>query len=64
MQWVQPAATNAGKWRYLWKKQISWAFNRVIKIYFYAKRQTSDLSWEFLRTENKQIKTVQNNSDV
>ena len=27
-----------------------------------GKRQTSDLSWEFLKIENKQIKTVQNNS--
>ena len=27
------------------------------------KRQTSDMSWEFLRIENKQIKTVQNNSN-
>ena len=35
---------------------------REIKIRVYGKRQTSDLSWEFLRIENKQIKTVQNNS--
>ena len=33
--------------------------NREIKIPVYAKGQTSDLSWEFLRKENKQIKTVQ-----
>ena len=33
-----------------------------IKIHVYGKRQTSDLSWEFLKIENKQIKTVQNNS--
>ena len=38
--------------------------NREIKIHVYAKRQTSDSSWEFLRIENKQIKTVQNNSYV
>ena len=37
---------------------------REIKIHVYAKRQTSDSSWEFLRIENKQIKTVQNNSYV
>ena len=37
---------------------------REIKIHAYAKRQTSDSSWEFLRIENKQIKTVQNNSYV
>ena len=35
---------------------------REIKIHIYGKRQTSDLSWEFLEIENKQIKTVQNNS--
>ena len=33
---------------------------REIKIHVHAKRQTSDSSWEFLRIENKQIKTVQN----
>ena len=38
--------------------------NREIKIHVYAKFQTSDSSWEFLRIENKQIKTVQNNSYV
>ena len=37
---------------------------REIKIHVYAKRQTSDSSWEFLRIENKQVKTVQNNSYV
>jgi len=36
--------------------------NREIKRHVYDKRQTSDSSWEFLRIENKQIKTVQNNS--
>ena len=33
-----------------------------IMIHVHGKRQTSDLSWEFLRIENKQIETVQNNS--
>ena len=39
---------------------------REIKIHdhVYAKRKTSDSSWEFLRIENKQVKTVQNNSYV
>ena len=37
---------------------------REIKIHVYAKRQTSDSSWEFLRIENKQIKTVQDNCYV
>ena len=32
------------------------------KSHVYDKRQTSDSSWEFVRIENKQIKTVQNNS--
>ena len=40
------------------------ADNRGIKIHVYAKRQTSDSNWEFLRIENKQIKTPQNNSYV
>ena len=35
---------------------------REIKIHVYGKRQTSDSSWEFLRIENEQMKTVQNNS--
>ena len=38
------------------------AFNREVKIHVYGNRQTADLSWESLRIENKQIKTVQNNS--
>ena len=33
-----------------------------IKIHDYRKRQMSDKSWEFLKIENKQIKTVPNNS--
>ena len=33
---------------------------REIKIHVYCKRQTSDSSWEFLRIENKQIKTAPN----
>ena len=37
---------------------------REIKFHVYAKRQTSDSSWEFLRIENKQIATVQNNPYV
>ena len=35
-----------------------------IKIHVYAKWQMSDSSWDFLRIEIKQIKTVQNNSYV
>ena len=37
---------------------------KEIKILIYAKQQTSDSSWDSLRIENKQIKTVQNNSYV
>ena len=36
--------------------------NREIKIHVYGIRQTADVSWKFLRIENKQIKTVQNDS--
>ena len=32
------------------------------KLHVYGKRQTSDSSWEFLKIENVQIKTAQNNS--
>ena len=35
---------------------------REIKIHVYRKRRTSDSSLEFLRIENKQIKTVSNDS--
>ena len=35
---------------------------REIKIQVYRQQQTSDLSWEFLRIEHKQIKTVPNDS--
>ena len=35
---------------------------REIKIHVYDIRQTANVSWEFLRIENKQIKTVQNDS--
>ena len=38
--------------------------NREIKTRVGGKRQTSDSSWDFLRIENKQIKTVRNNSYV
>ena len=48
-----------------WEKTISAKIiNREIKVHVYAKRQTSDSTWEFLRIENKQIKTVQNHSYV
>ena len=36
--------------------------NREIKIHVYGTRQTANVSWEFLKIENKQIKTVQNDS--
>ena len=36
---------------------------REIKSHVYAKRQTSDSSWEFLRIETRQIKTAQKNSN-
>ena len=37
-------------------------FIREIKIHAYGIRQTANVSWKFLRIENKQIKTVQNDS--
>ena len=54
----------------IWKNgdnRLSWTWrrkhwNREIKIHVYRKRQNSDSSWEFLRIENKQIKTVQHDS--
>ena len=35
---------------------------REIKIHVYGIRQTVNVSWKFLKIENKQIKTVQNDS--
>ena len=35
---------------------------REIKIHVYRKEQTSLSSWEFLRIENKQVKTVPSDS--
>ena len=32
------------------------------ELHIYAKRQTSDSGWEFLKIENEQIKAAQNNS--
>ena len=50
--------------KYLWqlpaRKRL--LFNREIKIHVYGIRQTANVSWEFLRIENKQVKTVQNDS--
>ena len=38
-------------------------YNRVeVKLQVYGKLQTLDSSWEFLKIENEQIKTAQNNS--
>ena len=36
--------------------------NREFKLHVYGKRQTADSSWEFLKIDNEQLKTVQNNS--
>ena len=36
--------------------------NREIKIHVYSIRQTANVSGEFLRIENKQLKKVQNDS--
>ena len=55
---------------YIWITLLLWLFlfsclaviNKEIKSQVYDKRQTPDSSWEILRIENKQVKTVQNNS--
>ena len=47
-----------------WTRNETVVKNREIKSHVYGKRQTSFSSWEFLKIENKQIKTVQNNSYV
>ena len=50
------------------ESHYSWSFRYRLELYVkkkidvYGKRQTSNLSWEFLRIENKQIETVPNNS--
>ena len=47
----------------IWNQGCSDECNiREIKIHVYGKPLTSDSSWEFLKIENKKIKTVQNNS--
>ena len=47
-----------------WKNSVHglWRLNREIKIHVYGILQTANVSWEFLRIENKQVKTVQNDS--
>ena len=34
----------------------------LFKLHVYGKQHISDSSWEFLKVENEQIKTAQNNS--
>ena len=43
-------------------KLFPWRKNREFKSHVHGKRQKSDSSWEFLKIENEQMKTVQNNS--
>ena len=43
------------------KKFQRYINNREFKFHVYCKRQTSDSSWEFLKIENEQIITAQNN---
>ena len=46
------------------KRSDKWTINITeIKIQVYSKRTMSDSSWEFLRKENKQIKTVPSDSN-
>ena len=54
-----------GTWilnRYELSIQVSFIVIREIKIHVYGIRQTANVSREFLRIENKHIKTVQNDS--
>ena len=44
------------------KDRSSVGDNREIKIHVYGILQTANVSWEFLRIENKQVKTVHNYS--
>lgn len=43
-------------------KERSTGVIRDTKIHVYGIRQTANVSWEFFRTENKQINKVQNDS--
>ena len=52
-----PGTTNQKQYSVLWH-----IISREMKMHVYRKRHTSDLSWEFLRIEIKQIKTVPNDS--
>ena len=50
---------------YMWitpRRRFTFLDIREIKIHVYGKPLTSDSSWEFLKIENKKVKTVQNNS--
>ena len=41
---------------------VMWSNRELLQLHLDGKRQTSDSSWEFLKIENEQIKTVQNKS--
>ena len=54
-----------GCWQYCLMRDPEWQKNmniREIKIHVYSIRQTANVSGEFLRIENKQLKKVQNDS--
>ena len=45
-----------------WEDVVQGLGNRESKLHVYGKRQTADSSRKFLKIENEQIKTAQNNS--
>ena len=45
-----------------WEDAVQGLGNRESKLHVYGKRQTADSSRKFLKIENEQIKTAQNNS--
>ena len=46
----------------VWEDAVEGLGNRESKLHVYGKRQTADSSRKFLKIENEQIKTAQNNS--
>ena len=56
IHWLIKQMTNT------YRNYFSRSYKNLSKSHVYNKRQTTDSSWVFLRIENKQIKTVQNNN--
>ena len=56
IHWLIKQMTNT------YRNYFSRSYKNLSKSHVYDKRQTTDSSWVFLRIENKQINTVQNNT--